>query len=961
MGPMTVVGDGGDELKVGGPKQRAVLAILALYDGRVVPTDALVDGIWGEDPPETVRTTIQVYVHGLRKALGDPSTIQTQAPGYRLAGVDIDLAQAERLREQATKLPPEGAEPLLGRVIDLWRGAPLGDLHGFPFAGRVTVQLAEQRVADLEAWNEARLALGRHRDLLGTLEALVAQHPMHEGFWVQLVLALYRTGRQGDALLAYRRAREALAEELGVDPGPALRELEAAVLRQDPALDLDETPQPEPAPPAGPALVAGSTLPAEPNALLGRDADLEDIMGLLGVPATRVLTLTGPGGAGKSRLAVAAARTALADYDDAVFVDLTTVTSRDGLLTALGAPLGIPPDEADEPGVVAALTARRLLVVLDNLEQVDGAPDVVARLVRDVPGVTFVGTSRTPLRIAAERVVPVAPLTDDDAAALFVARARGVRPGLVLDAETVSVVSELCQQLDRLPLALEIAAAGVRLLTPAAVLERVRAGTNRLTAGPVDLPARQRTLEATVGWSLDLLDPSARALLARLSVFEAAFGIDAAESVCGHDLDLVGAVADLVDSNLLRPVDRPGELSFALYRSVREHPALGLDAEAVQPLRERHARWHLSLVETLSADVDGPDHAAAVRRLTDVELDVGAAARHLAQSGDVRAALDLATGLAPYWIATGRNRDGLDQVTALAPLVEEDPGAAAEAAVLRGVLLYHLTEWDEAIATLVAVPRDLLAPDTSARADCHLGAALMVTGAVDEGRRLAETALAAAETGSVYDVRVTSIAALAIAAAIGGDTATERDLYRARLGLVREHGDRARTVDTLSTLAEIDLEEGDVDSARRHAEEALALLGDDMPAERRDTLVVLAQVAMEAGDVAGAAALLSEALELSVSLGQALGLAQVLTAAAHCAADADPADAVRMLGASRRLLAPTVLADRADEADDGLAERLRGALGADRFAEEHEAGEHLTRADVIGLGRRVLSGSSTAS
>jgi predicted ATPase/DNA-binding SARP family transcriptional activator len=959
MGPLAVLDDDGQPLKVGGPKQRAVLAMLALYDGRVVPADALVDGIWGEDPPATVRTTIQVYVHGLRKALGDPALIQTHAPGYLLTDIEVDLAEAARLRDEASSRSPAGAEPLLARVVELWQGGPLADLQTFAFAGPVTVQLNEQRMTDLEALNECRLALGRHRDLLATLESLVARHPTHEGFWVQLVLALYRSGRQGDALMTYRRAREALAAELGVDPGPALRELEAAVLQQDPKLDL------APVATAVPSTAAdkrpGATLPAAPNALVGRDADLEELVRQLSDRGVRVVTLTGPGGAGKTRLSVAVARAVLAAYDDVVFVDLGAATGRDGFLSGIGGGLGVPPDEADEPGLVAALAGRRLLVVLDNLEQVDQAAEVVARLVREAPDVTFLVTSRTPLRIGAELVHPVTPLAGRDAVALFVARAKGVRPGLVVDAETEAVVAELCRWLDRLPLALEIAAAGTRLLTPAAVLERVRAGTHRLAGGPVDLPERQRTLASTVAWSLELLAPAARDLLARLVVFEAGFGLDAVEAVCGADLDVVDALSDLVDSSLLRPTDRPGELSFTLYRTVREHPDLTLRGAVADELRERHARWHLTLVGSLATQVDGPGHEASLRRFSDAEPDLAAAVRHFVATDDGRAALDLAAGLAPYWIATGRNSEGLQLLATLRPVTDDDAVLAEEAAVLRGVLQYHLTEWADAIATLSAARRDLLTAELGARADCHLAAALMVTGSLDEGIRLAEGALAAAESLGVYDVRVTSIAALAIAAAIQGDLAAERQHYRQRLRLVREHGDRARTVDTLSTLAEIDLEEGDFASAQRHAEEALALLGEDMPAERRDTLLVLARVLLEAGDGTGAGGLLAEAVEISATLGQALGLAQALLVTSGWAAETVPSDAARLLGAAGRLLAPTVLAEMGEDPAHGMADRLREVLGPQRYDEEHDAGAHLARGDVLTLCRRLLSGSSSAS
>ena len=528
LGPLEVVADDGTPLALGGGKPRALLAALLLEPNRVVSTDRLIDALWGDDPPASGAAALQVHVHALRKALG-AERIATRPPGYALV-----VQSGELDSERFEALAGDGA---LDEALALWRGPALADLADEPFARSEVARLDERRLAVLEDRFERELDAGRHAAVVAELDGLVAAHPHRERLQALRMLALYRSGRQADALAAYREARAAL-DELGLEPSSELRALERRMLEQDP--ELDAAPEHE---------LGGASLPADATALVGRDLELAAIAALLVRPETRLLTLTGPGGTGKTRLAVAAARAA----GGAVFVDLSAVTDHALVLPTVAHTLG-----ADEvPGgdevatVVHALGARPPLLVLDNLEQVIDAASAIARLLDAAPGLRVLATSRGPLRIAQERVYAVPPLGVPEAADATAARIRNVAsvrlyaeraaatdPAFALDDENATAVARICRALDGLPLAVELAAARIRTLGAEGTAARLGEQLALLSRGARDLPARQRSLRAAIDWSVQLLDEQARSVLAALAAFSGGASLDALEAVVGPGVDV---------------------------------------------------------------------------------------------------------------------------------------------------------------------------------------------------------------------------------------------------------------------------------------------------------------------------------------------------------------------------------------------------------------------------------------
>src|SRR3954471_17488328 len=396
LGSIEVVGEDGP-VPLGAPKQRALLAFLLLNANTVVSRDRLVDTLWGAEPPRSAVSSLQVYVHGLRRALGGKQ-IERHGTGYRLH-LDpsaLDLSRFERLVDQAAAALASGraadAAEDLRHGLDLWRGQPLADLAGEPVHQAEAGQLEEQRLRAVELLHDAELALGRDDELVPELERLIATEPYREHVRAQHALALYRSGRQAAALAACRAARELLVEELGVDPGPELQELERRILRHDPALAAPEAPAP-----------VRVQLPTPPTSLVGRRLEVAGITALLRRDDVRLVTLTGPGGAGKTRLSIAAAEELGPELrDGVVFVDLAAVHDPVLLGYALAEALEMSETgEAVEDVLMANLRDRSMLLLLDNLEQL--VPDVglVARLLAAAPRLLVLATSRTPLRLAA--------------------------------------------------------------------------------------------------------------------------------------------------------------------------------------------------------------------------------------------------------------------------------------------------------------------------------------------------------------------------------------------------------------------------------------------------------------------------------------------------------------------------------------------------------------------------------
>ncbi len=488
---------------------RAVLALLLLRANEVVSRDQLVEELWAGAPPASGAKGLHVHVSRLRRALAagyvdrGEERLVTTAGGYRLrVGPDeLDVQRCERLIGEGRLLlaagRPEQALAALSGALELWRGSVLSDFQYDAFAQGEIARLSELRGAVLEERIAVEMLLGREAQVLGELERLVREYPYRERLRGQLMLALYRTGRQAEALAAYRAARSALVDELGIEPSVELRQLHEAILAQDET--LLQTDPGQPAAPAGATPTDGRApghvhLPVQATPLIGRERELAELMTL--AASHRLITLTGTGGTGKTRLGLAFAAGLADRYPDGVWwVPLAMVSEARLVPAAIAAVLG---DIADLP---MYLRGRSLLLVLDNFEQVIDAARAVAELLSRAPGCAVIVTSRERLGVAAEQEYPVAPLSPHAAVELFTARARQVEPGYEPGAE----IDAICERLDRLPLALELAATRVKLLSEQQLLTRLEQRLPLLAGGRRDLPERHSTMRATIAWSYDLL------------------------------------------------------------------------------------------------------------------------------------------------------------------------------------------------------------------------------------------------------------------------------------------------------------------------------------------------------------------------------------------------------------------------------------------------------------------------
>jgi len=509
----------GRQLELGGRRQVALLAFLLLNANRAVPADALIDAVWGPEP-DGASKRLQMGVSRLRRAL-EPlngqhgSRLRTVSGGYLLSvapgELDADVF-ADRVREGRAALrddDPARASVLLADALRLWRGPPLAEVAFEDFAESEIRRLQELRLVTLETRIDADLQLGRDADLVPELEALLAQQPTRERLAGQLMTALYRSGRQADALEVYRQTSELLRNELGLQPSPRLRELERSILNQD--ATVEPQPRAAPAPP--------SNLPVPATAFVGRRHELAELATLLKSGGTRLLTLTGAGGSGKTRLALRLAEICAMECRDGTwFSEFADITDPELIAPTICQAIGL----AEQAGPTAVrcleewLGERQVLLVLDNLEQLAEGSAVLAKMLGACPGLTLLVTSREPLRLAGEQQYEVPVLAPADAVELFTTRAQAVKPDLQVDPDAAT---RICERLDCLPLAIELAAARTKALAPSEILARLDRSLPLLTGGPRDAPRRQQTLEATIDWSYKLLSAEEQRLFARLGVF----------------------------------------------------------------------------------------------------------------------------------------------------------------------------------------------------------------------------------------------------------------------------------------------------------------------------------------------------------------------------------------------------------------------------------------------------------
>jgi predicted ATPase/DNA-binding SARP family transcriptional activator len=636
--------------------------------------------LWGDGQAANPANALQAQIGQLRRTFGAAAILTSEA-GYALAvgPDDVDVVRFGQLVAEGRRLAGDGeaalASATLGEALGLRRGEPLAEFAGAGFADAERAHLDELTLVAVEARAGADLMLGRHGELAGELEPLCRQHPLREHLWELHILALYRAGRQAEALRAYTEVRDRLVDELGIDPGPALRELQARILAQDPSLapasaSASATGSPAPVPAAAPPTSAGN-LRARLSRFVGRNAELAQLREA--VRSSRLVTLTGPGGVGKTRLAVEAAAVLGEQHrDGAWLVELAGVAGPDGVAPATAAALGA--GAAAVPGaqpagsttdlIVRYLAGRSLVVVLDNCEHVIGeAAALAGTLAGAVPGLRLIATSREPLGVPGEVLVPVGGLAPLVAVELFVDRARAVRPGFGPDGPTGDVIEDICRRLDGLPLAVELAAARLRALPLAILAERLDDRFRLLSHGARTALPRQQTLRAVVDWSYDLLFEDERRLFARLASFTGGCGLTAAEAVCADEQVPVGEILDvlsrLVDKSLVIAPGDGGEARFSQLQTLWQYgrDRLAESGEA-DTMRARHGAYYRQLAEQAHQGLRGSAGPMWRDRLVTESGNLRAALDWYIATGDADAALSLASGMAWLWFVTGDFLEG---------------------------------------------------------------------------------------------------------------------------------------------------------------------------------------------------------------------------------------------------------------------------------------------------------------
>lgn len=663
LGPLVLEREG-QPIPLPSGRQRSLLALLLLAGGVPLSRDRLIDELWGERPPASAVSALHVHLSKLRGLLDGLLVLEPAGYALKPGAFEIDVWRFDGLMEQASA-DPEQAGPLLAEALALFRGEPLCDVAAEGSIARWRRALEEKRLHAQVLRVDSLLAAGKAGELVAELEQLVEEHPYEEQLWGQLILARYRAGRQAEALETYQRVRRLLASELGLEPGEPLTRLQQQILERDPALVPGE---PAPAVTPGPAQPAprgprASDVPLPPTRLVGREEDVAALIGLMADPDVRLVTITGPGGVGKTRLLLELARRIQASYrDGAAFVRLERLTDPTLVPAEIASALG-QRDGDDGPGadgLIDYLRELELLLVIDNFEHLLSASMLVAELLSSASGVHVVTTSRTALRIRGEQVFEVEPLSlpagdteqevsESPAVQLFLQCALAANRRFPVDPPTCLTVARICRALDGLPLAVELAAARAQSMSADRIAEEL--ARPLLIGGHAlrDLPSRQQTLQATISWSYDLLGEDTRALLCCAAVFLGGFSLPALEAVAGQPVD--PSLDELLDASLVR---RHGDgARFELLELVRAFALAELEATGeLAAARALHRRYFASFVAQASERFDAgaaPGEVAAPLRAD--HANIRAALENALDDGDQGAAVALALGLRPIWLA----------------------------------------------------------------------------------------------------------------------------------------------------------------------------------------------------------------------------------------------------------------------------------------------------------------------
>ncbi|MEU4175315.1 BTAD domain-containing putative transcriptional regulator [Streptomyces sp. NPDC026589] len=963
LGPLAVWTTDGRTVRVPELKVRALLALLLVEQGRPVSADRLIHELWGSKLPSNPTGVLQTKVWQLRRALEDAEPggrelVVSLAPGYRLRadGDAVDSGRFHRLAAGARSAgDPRERAALLADALAVWRGPAFADFADEEFARAARDRLDEQRLTALEEQAEARLELGDHALVADELGDLVAQHPLRERLRTAHVRALYLAGRQGAALSSYAELREQLAENLGVDPSPGLAALHRSILDQDPRLTAPPSPTTSAVRPA-------TNIPAALTELIGRSGAMDELRSLLA--ANRLVTLTGAGGVGKTRLALAMASQVVDRFPGGVrlaefaVLDPPRGTGRPGTSAppagvheVVGAVLGLRDDSVPNPvggaplspvdRLAHALGDEPALLVLDNCEHViEDVAELAERLLKAAPRLRILATSQKPLGITGEHLQEVPPLrrpgpgTDLGPAAvrrfsavrLFEARAKAAAPRFVLDRGNVEAVVSICRRLDGIPLALEMAATRVRSLGVAELEARLDDRFPLLAAGSRGAPERHRTLRAVIDWSWGLLDEQERTVLRRLAVHGDGATLDAAEAVCGTEgpdrAPVMDLLARLVDCSLVVMSEGTDGPRYRLLESVAAYCVERLRGSGeFDGTRRLHRAYYTELAERADPHLRGHGQRQWLRRLDTETANTRAALDSAVQGGDADRALRLVNALAWYWRLRGRNHEA-ERSLALALSTAEDAGPPApEDTEARALSVARATAWLGGFRLTIHGSTD---PRTAYEA------ALRPYAAVDDpaGRARSQWFLAS----TLYGI---------------GDMAPSEELVARALDGFRSLGDSWGTAAALGSHTYHAKLRGDFGAVRRDGERSLALfrdLGDQWG--QLQAMVPLQTLAEAVGDYAYAGRLYREGLRMAEALGLWREVAFQLSGLGRLALLTGDLPGARELHERARRLA----AEQSDTFGEQYAEIGLG-LGARRAGELDAAEAHLRQ--VLELHRRV--------
>ncbi|MBR7829355.1 winged helix-turn-helix domain-containing protein [Actinospica sp. MGRD01-02] len=874
-------------VEIPGRRLRALLIRLALDPGRVVSAERLIDDLWQDEPPNAAHNALQALVSRLRALVGR-ATIEQGGGGYRLnvRPEDVDLVRFENYVRHGRACLESGdaasAAQSLRDALALWRGTPLSDVEGMPFAEPETAALDEQRVAAVEYLVDALLAQpAPAADLLPELEQLRIAFPFREGLHARYMKVLYALGRQAEALAAYEELRATLAGRLGVDPSPELTKLHLAMLRQEPAAapvaPIVPIPLRQVAPRRG-------NLPAQLTSFIGRESELELVSELL--CNARLVTLNGPGGAGKTRLAQeCGARLSELAPDGVWFAPLAAVADgahvAQAVLTALGgentltlAEIAIEGVDTVDPRerLHSLVAERRMILILDNCEHVlDAVADLVDKLLAAAPGVRVLATSREPLALTGETLCPVASLALPPEAAtdltveappaesaaeyaavrLFVERAGSVRPGFQLTAANAEPVVRICRALDGIPLAIELAAARLRSLTAQQVADRLDDRFRLLSSGSRTALPRHQTLRAIVDWSWDLLTPGERTVLARLSAFAGGAMPEAATHVCGTEPDeVIDVIASLVDKSLVvAQEDDAGEVRYRLLETVRAYAADRLEESGERArVQDAHAAHFAALAERAEPELRTADQLRWITRITLEHDNFSAALRHCVAGEDVVTALRIFHGLLWFWMMRNFEKEATEWAEEIGALVErstpEIPAELTEAQLLctlmRKIVRATQKNADDAEAVgkvlLEGLPEDTSGFRHPLLALARPVASVLITRGADAARTRGRLeALAGHPDPWVRAARYSFAALLELNDA---NPEAAEQLLLTGYARFREIGERQGLMFTLVVLTEFALAKGRFRDAVDYAEEAHAHATDGMTRESGSMLLI---------------------------------------------------------------------------------------------------------------------------